>query len=53
MENNDDLQNVEKAIEAINKLCSCCSVCTPECHVAAAKRAMEALRYDLQQSYNE
>ncbi|TCS78698.1 hypothetical protein [Pectinatus cerevisiiphilus] len=52
MKNNTDFENIEKAISAIDKLCSHCSICTPDCHVAIARRAMESLRYDLQQFYN-
>ena len=52
MQNADDIKNVEKAINAINNLCGHCAVCSPDCYVAVARRAMEALQYDLLQLHD-
>ncbi len=50
---NDDIKNVESAIRAINKLCGHCSICSSQCPVAVARRAMESLCYDLQRTHDE
>ncbi len=42
-------EKVEKALEALEECCGKCSVCSPDCPVAIAKRAMEGLQYDLEQ----
>lgn len=42
-------ERVERALEALEDCCGKCPVCSPFCPVAIAKRAMEGLKYDLEQ----
>lgn len=42
------VEQVTKAIEAVNVLCGHCPICTPECPIAVARRALEGYKYDLQ-----
>lgn len=42
-------EKVKKALDAIEACCGACPVCSPDCPVAIARRAMEGLRYDLEQ----
>lgn len=44
------LEKVGKALEAIEECCGKCSICSPDCPVAVARRAMEGLKYDLERS---
>ncbi|MBB5337374.1 hypothetical protein [Pectinatus brassicae] len=48
MSDSTQLENTQKALTAIDKVCSHCPLCSPDCPVAVAKRAMESLYYDLQ-----
>lgn len=45
------VEQVEKAVNAVNNLCGHCPVCTPECPIAVARRALEGYKYDLQSYY--
>ena len=41
------LEKVERAIEAVNACCGRCRICSPQCPVALARRALEGLKSDL------
>jgi hypothetical protein len=41
------LEKTRLAITAVDSLCGKCPVCTPDCPVAVAKRALKGLAYDL------
>ncbi len=49
------IEQVDKAIAAVNDLCGHCPICSPDCPVAISRRALEGLKYDLQsyQKYQE
>ena len=42
------VKQVEKAITAVDELCGNCPVCSPDCAVAIAKRALSGLKYDIE-----
>lgn len=42
------VKQVEKALVAVDELCGKCPVCTPDCPIAIAKRALSGLKYDLE-----
>lgn len=42
------IQQVETALSAVEELCGKCPVCTPDCPVAIAKRALSGLKYDIE-----
>ena len=46
-------EKVARALEAIDACCGRCDVCSPDCPVAVARRAMEGLRYDLERYEEE
>ena len=39
--------NVQAALDAIEACCGHCQICSPDCPIAIAKRAMRGLRDDL------
>jgi hypothetical protein len=41
-------ENVQRALEAVEVLCGRCPVCSPDCPVAIARRALAGLKYDLE-----
>jgi|GEM_PF-1593350 len=47
------LEKTSVAIIAIDSLCGQCPVCTPDCPVAVARRALKGLSYDLLSSNTE
>ena len=40
-------EKIDKALSAVEALCGKCPVCSPECSVAVARRALQGLRYDM------
>lgn len=42
------VQQVETALVAVEDLCGKCPVCSPDCPVAIAKRALSGLKYDIE-----
>lgn len=40
-------ERVQKAIDAVEDACGKCPVCSPDCPLAVAKRALNGLLYDL------
>ena len=42
-------ERVKRAIDAVEEACGRCEVCSPDCPIAVAERAMHGLYYDLQQ----
>ena len=42
------VEQVKKALVAVEELCGKCPVCTPDCPVAIAKRALSGLKYDIE-----
>ena len=46
-------EKVERALEAIEACCGKCVICSPDCPVAIARRAMAGLHYDLEQYEEE
>ena len=40
------LEKLEAALKAIEELCGKCAICSPDCPVAVARRALQGLRYD-------
>lgn len=40
-------EKVQKAIDAVEDACGKCPVCSPDCPLAVAKRALNGLLYDL------
>lgn len=42
-----DIEQVDKALAAVNDLCGHCPICSPDCPVAVARRALDGLKYDL------
>ena len=49
MDNMMQLEKVRSAIEAVEACCGHCGVCSPDCPVSVAKRALEGLAYDLEE----
>lgn len=45
------VEQVTKAINSVNDLCGQCPVCSPECPINIARRALEGYKYDLQTYY--
>ncbi len=43
------IEKVKKALDAVEDACGHCAVCSPDCPIAVAKRALTGLHYDLQQ----
>lgn len=41
-------EKVQRALEAVEVLCGRCPVCSPNCPVAIARRALAGLKYDLE-----
>ncbi len=46
------LEKVKSAIKAVEACCGHCPVCSPDCPIAVAKRALTGLAWDLEE-YNE
>ena len=46
------IEKVARALAAVEECCGHCAICSPDCPVAIAKRALTGLRYDLE-SYAE
>ena len=42
------VEQVKKALVAVEELCGKCPVCTSDCPVAIAKRALSGLKYDIE-----
>ncbi len=42
-------EKVKKVLEALEDCCGKCPVCSPDCPISVARRAMEGLKYDLEQ----
>ena len=42
-------EKLQKALQAVEDLCGKCPICSPECPVAVARRALQGLQYDLEQ----
>ena len=42
-------EKVKKALDAVEDACGHCAVCSPDCPLAIAKRALTGLLYDLKQ----
>ena len=40
-------EKVERAVKAVNECCGHCAVCSPDCPVFIARRALEGLAGDL------
>ena len=47
------LEKVKKALEAVEELCGHCAICSPDCPVAIARRALQGLNYDLESMQEE
>lgn len=45
------VEQVTKAIKSVDDLCGHCPVCSAECPIAIARRALEGYKYDLQTYY--
>ena len=43
-------EKVKRAIDAVEETCGHCEVCSPDCPIAVAMRALRGLYYDLQQA---
>lgn len=43
-------EKVKKALAAVEELCGHCELCSPDCPVAIARRALQGLQYDLENS---
>lgn len=43
------LEKVRNAIQSIEACCGHCPVCSPDCPIAVARRAMSGLAWDLEQ----
>ena len=43
-------EKVKRAIDAVKEACGHCEVCSPDCPIAIADRALQGLYYDLQQA---
>lgn len=43
-------EKVKRAIDAVEEACGHCAVCSPDCPIAVAERALRGLYYDLQQA---
>ena len=41
-------ERVAKAIQAVEECCGHCPICSPDCPIAIARRALEGLAYDLE-----
>jgi len=41
------LEKIEIALVAIEELCGRCSLCSQDCPVATARRALQGLAYDM------
>ena len=41
-------EKVRRAIAAVEECCGHCAICSPDCPVAIAKRALEGLAWDLE-----
>lgn len=46
-------EKVQKALEAVDDACGKCPVCSPDCPLAIAKRALNGLLYDLKSMEEE
>ena len=46
-------ERVKRAIDAVEEACGHCEMCSPDCPIAVAKRALDGLYYDLQQAEQE
>lgn len=44
----DTIEKIDKAIQAVDDLCDHCSMCSPDCAIAVARRALQGLKYDMQ-----
>ena len=42
-------EKVRKAIEMVEECCGHCEICSPDCPIAIARRALTGLAYDLEQ----
>ena len=42
-------EKVKRAVDAVEDACGHCAVCSPDCPIAIAKRALTGLLYDLKQ----
>ena len=42
-------EKVKQALDAVEEACGHCAVCSPDCPIAIAKRALSGLLYDLKQ----
>lgn len=47
------VEQVMKAIDSVNDLCGHCLVCSSECPINVARRALEGYKYDLQTYYQD
>ena len=41
-------EKVQHALDAVEALCGKCPLCSPDCPVAIARRALAGLQYDLE-----
>lgn len=42
-------EKVKRALDAVEDACGHCEVCSPDCPLSVAKRALSGLLYDLKQ----
>lgn len=47
------IEQVEKAVKAVNDLCEHCPMCSADCPISVARRALESYKYDLQVYYRD
>ena len=47
------LEKVKQALKAVDELCGHCEVCSPDCPVAIARRALQGPSYDLESMQEE
>ncbi len=43
-------EKVKRALDATEAACGHCAICSPDCPIAIAKRALSGLLYDLRQA---
>lgn len=46
-------ERVKRAMDAVEDACGHCEICSPDCPIAVARRALAGLHYDLVQMESE
>lgn len=42
-------EKLKNAVDAVEEACGHCAICSPDCPIAIAKRALNGLYYDVKQ----